>query len=132
MDFVTHLPRTSQEHDAVWVIVDRLTKSSYFLAVRMTFTLEEFYMLYIRKIFRLHGVPVSSIGSRSQVYDSFLEEFPESRRDTIDDEHCFSSLNGQSIGEDHPNFRGHATTMRSKSQGQPGRAFTLSGVRLQQ
>ena len=26
MDFVTHLPRTTQRHDAVWVIVDRLTK----------------------------------------------------------------------------------------------------------
>ena len=39
MDFVTHLPRTSQKHDAVWVIVDRLIKSAHFLAVRMTFTL---------------------------------------------------------------------------------------------
>ena len=31
MEFVTHLPRTSQGHDAVWVIVDRLTKSAHFL-----------------------------------------------------------------------------------------------------
>ena len=42
MDFVTHLPRTSRKHDAIWVIVDRLTKSAHFLAVWMTFTLEEF------------------------------------------------------------------------------------------
>ena len=34
------------------------------------------------------------IGSGSQVYDSFLEEFPESHGDTIDDEHCFSSPKG--------------------------------------
>ena len=47
MDFVTHLPRTPQRHEAVGVIVDRLTKSAHFLAVRMTFTLEEFYRLYI-------------------------------------------------------------------------------------
>ena len=47
MDFVTHLPRTLQGHDAVWVIVDRLTKSAHFLAVRMTFTLERFCRLYI-------------------------------------------------------------------------------------
>ena len=32
IDFVTHLPRTQQNHDAVWVIVDRLTKSAHFLA----------------------------------------------------------------------------------------------------
>ena len=61
MDFVTHLPRTSQRHEAVWVIVDRLTKPTYFLVVRMTFTLEEFYRLYIREIVRLHGVPVSIV-----------------------------------------------------------------------
>ena len=34
-------------HDAVWVIVDELSKSTHFLVVRMTFTLEEFCRLYI-------------------------------------------------------------------------------------
>ena len=29
MDFVTHLPRTPRRHNAVWVIVDRLTKSAH-------------------------------------------------------------------------------------------------------
>ena len=45
MDFVTHLPWTLRKHDAVWVIVDRLTKSTHFLVVRMTFSLEEFCKL---------------------------------------------------------------------------------------
>ena len=62
MDFVTHLPRTSRGHDAVCVIVDRLTKSAHFFVVRMTFTLEEFCRLYIREIVQLHGVLIS-IGS---------------------------------------------------------------------
>ena len=64
MDFMTHLPRTPQGHDAVWVIVDQLTKSAHFLAVRMTFTLERFYKLYIREIVRLHGVLVSIVSDR--------------------------------------------------------------------
>ena len=64
MDFVTHLLRTPQGHDAVWVIVDRLTKSAHFLAVPMTFTLERFCRLYIREIVRLHGVPVSIVSDR--------------------------------------------------------------------
>ena len=64
MDFVTHLPRTSRKHDAIWVIVDRLTKSAHFLVMRMTFTLEEFCRLYIREIVRLHGVPVSIVSDR--------------------------------------------------------------------
>ena len=40
-----------------------------------------------------------------------MGEFPTSHRDTIGDEHCFSSLKGRSIGEDHPNIRGHAMRM---------------------
>ena len=64
MDFVTHLPRTSQWHDMAWVIVDRLTKSAHSLAMRMTFTPEEFYKLYIREIVWLHGVLVSIVLDR--------------------------------------------------------------------
>ena len=30
MDFVTHLPRTQQKHDAIWVIVDRLIEVGTF------------------------------------------------------------------------------------------------------
>ena len=47
IDFVTRFPRTSRKHDAVWVIVDRLTKSAHFLVVRMIFTQEELCKLYI-------------------------------------------------------------------------------------
>ena len=64
MDFMTHFPRTPQRHDAVWVIVDRLTKLAHFLAVRMTFTLERFCLLYIQEIVRLLGVPVSIVSDR--------------------------------------------------------------------
>ena len=61
---MTHFPRTQRKHDAVWFIVDWLTKSAHFLAVRMTFTLEEFYRVYIFKIVRLHGVLVSIVSDR--------------------------------------------------------------------
>ena len=64
MNFVTHLPRTSWKHDAVWMIVDWLTKSVHFLVVRMTFTLEKFYKLYIRETVRLHGVLVSIVSDK--------------------------------------------------------------------
>ena len=45
----------------MWVIVDRLTKSTHFLAMRMAFTLEEFCRLYMREIVQLHGVLVSTV-----------------------------------------------------------------------
>ena len=64
MDFVTHFPRTLLGHDVVWVIVDQLTKSAHFLAVRMTFILEALCRLYIREIIWLHGVSVSIVSDR--------------------------------------------------------------------
>ena len=81
MDFVTHLPRTSRKHDAVWVIVDQLTKSAHFLVVWMTFTLEEFCRLYIREIVRLHGVPVSIVQDRDPRFMAqFWKSFQKAMR----------------------------------------------------
>ncbi|GKC36750.1 putative reverse transcriptase domain-containing protein, partial [Tanacetum coccineum] len=40
MDFVTKLTRTSSGHDAIWVIVDRLTKSAHFLPIREDFRMD--------------------------------------------------------------------------------------------
>ena len=68
MDFVTHLPQTPRRHNVVSVIVDRHTKSTHFLVVQMTFTLEEFCRLYIREIVRLHGVPVSIVLDRDSKF----------------------------------------------------------------
>ena len=48
----------------MWVIVDRLTKSAHFLAMWMTFPLEEFCRLYIREIVRLLGVPISIVSNQ--------------------------------------------------------------------
>jgi hypothetical protein len=33
MDFIVGLPQTSQKHDSIWVIIDRLTKTVHFLPV---------------------------------------------------------------------------------------------------
>jgi hypothetical protein len=35
MDFIVGLPRTSKGFDSIWVIVDRLTKTTHFLPVKM-------------------------------------------------------------------------------------------------
>jgi len=37
MDFVTSLPNTPRGHDAIWVIVDRLTKSAHFIPINISF-----------------------------------------------------------------------------------------------
>ncbi|EOY31685.1 Uncharacterized protein TCM_038736 [Theobroma cacao] len=47
MDFVLGLPRTQSGKDAIWVIVDRLTKSAHFLAIHSTYSIERLARLYI-------------------------------------------------------------------------------------
>ncbi|XP_043809086.1 uncharacterized protein LOC110606254 [Manihot esculenta] len=64
MDFVVGLPLTPRKKDAIWVIVDRLTKSAHFLLVRTDYSLEKYAELYINEIVRLHGVPLSIISDR--------------------------------------------------------------------
>ncbi|GJT49904.1 putative reverse transcriptase domain-containing protein [Tanacetum coccineum] len=46
MDFITKLPKTSNGHDTIWVIVDRLTKSAHFIPTRETGTQLDMSMAY--------------------------------------------------------------------------------------
>jgi len=64
MDFVSGFPRTQGGYEAVWVIVDRLTKSAHFIPINMKYSLEKLTQLYIREVVRLHGIPSSIISDR--------------------------------------------------------------------
>ena len=70
MDFVTGLPRTLKGHNAVYVIVDRLTKSAHFLPIRWGSSLEQLAEKYMSEIVRLHGVPVSIVSDRDPRFTS--------------------------------------------------------------
>ncbi|GJS14705.1 putative reverse transcriptase domain-containing protein [Tanacetum coccineum] len=48
MDFVTKLPKTSSRHDIIWVIIDHLTKSAYFIPTNETDSMETLTRLYIK------------------------------------------------------------------------------------
>ncbi|KAL0431633.1 UNVERIFIED_CONTAM: hypothetical protein Sradi_0789300 [Sesamum radiatum] len=70
MDFVVGLPHTFRKHDAIWVIVDRLTKSAHFLPIRHGDSLDKLAELYVAEIVRLHGVPVSIVSDRDPRFTS--------------------------------------------------------------
>ncbi|KAJ8898701.1 hypothetical protein K2173_004735 [Erythroxylum novogranatense] len=70
MDFVTGLPLTQRKHGAVWVIVDKFTKSAHFLPVRPDYSLDRLADLYVNEIVRLHGVPLSIISDRDPRFTS--------------------------------------------------------------
>jgi hypothetical protein len=72
MDFVSGLPRGKRENDAIWVIVDRLTKSALFLPIRMTDPVEKLAKIYVNEVVRLHGVPISIVSDRDPRFTSRL------------------------------------------------------------
>nr|GFD32294.1 putative nucleotidyltransferase, ribonuclease H [Tanacetum cinerariifolium] len=55
MDFVTGLPQTQRRHDAIWVVVDRLTKTAYFLPIRKDYSVSRLAEIFRQEIVRLHG-----------------------------------------------------------------------------
>ncbi|GJS05289.1 putative reverse transcriptase domain-containing protein [Tanacetum coccineum] len=58
MDFVTKLPKTSTGQDTIWVIVDRLTKSTHLLPMKETDSMEKLTRQYLKEVVSRHGVPV--------------------------------------------------------------------------
>nr|GEX20058.1 putative reverse transcriptase domain-containing protein [Tanacetum cinerariifolium] len=70
MDFVTKLPRTSSGHDTIWVIMDRLTKSAYFLPMRENYKMDRLARLYLNEIVARHGVPILIISNRDSRFTS--------------------------------------------------------------
>ncbi|GJW07346.1 putative reverse transcriptase domain-containing protein [Tanacetum coccineum] len=70
MFFISGLPRTPSGYDTVWVIVDRLTKSAYFLPTKKTDTMEKLTQLYLKEIVCRHGVPISIILDRDSHFTS--------------------------------------------------------------
>jgi hypothetical protein len=56
IDFIVDLPLTTQKFDSVWVIVDGLTKSVYFISVSTQYRIDKYDEIYISCVLCLHGV----------------------------------------------------------------------------
>jgi hypothetical protein len=54
MDFVSGLPRGKKGNDAIWMIMDRLTKSALFLPMSMMNSVDILAKLYVNEVVRLH------------------------------------------------------------------------------
>jgi hypothetical protein len=81
MDFIVGLPNTSQKHDSICVIVDRLTKIAHFLPVHTTYTAKKYAEVYLDQIVRLHGVPKTIISDRGA---QFIARFWEQLQLSLD------------------------------------------------
>nr|GEY97556.1 retrotransposable element Tf2 [Tanacetum cinerariifolium] len=84
MDFVTGLPRTQRRHDAIWVVVDRLTKSAHFLPIRKDYSISKLAETFQQEIVRLHGTPSEIVSDRDPCFASrFWKEWTGNWDDDI-------------------------------------------------
>ena len=70
MDFITGLPKTQRGNDAVWVIVDMLTKVAHFIPIRTTYRVDQLGQLYVSRIVCLHGVPQTITSDQGSLFTS--------------------------------------------------------------
>jgi hypothetical protein len=64
MDFITSLPRSSKKNDSIMVVVDKLSKETHFILVKSTYKEINIADIFMKEIFRLHGIPKVVISDR--------------------------------------------------------------------
>jgi hypothetical protein len=67
MDFVEGLP-TSQGHNVIMVIVDRLSKYAYFMPLKHSYITTLVANNFVKNVVRLHGVPLSIVSDRDKIF----------------------------------------------------------------
>ncbi|XP_061993942.1 uncharacterized protein LOC133711877 [Rosa rugosa] len=73
MDFIEGLPN-DQGKSVLWVIVDRFSKYVHFIPISHPYTAKTIAELFVKEIFRLHGMPEAIVTNRDPI---FLSQFWE-------------------------------------------------------
>ena len=76
MDFITGFPKTQKGNNAIFVVIDRLSKVAHFLPIRESITASQLADLYISRVVSLHGVPLEINSDRGSLFTSrFWQSF---------------------------------------------------------
>ena len=70
MDFITGLPMTWRQHDSIMVVVDKLTKATHFIPVKSTDVTDDIAKIFMKVIFKLHGLPKAIVSDRDVKFTS--------------------------------------------------------------
>ena len=70
VDMITHLPMTKNGHTAIVVFVDAFSKMVHFAPAWDDMGSEEFAQVFMREVFRRHGLPKQIVSDRGSVFDN--------------------------------------------------------------
>jgi transposase InsO family protein len=70
MDFIIELPESGEGYSSIWVIVDRFTKMAHFVPLKKPATAENLAKVFVREIWRLHGLPTDIVSDRDSRFTS--------------------------------------------------------------
>ena len=70
MDFVTGLPTVLGGYNSIMLVVDMLTKVSHLIPVKVSYSALDIARIFIKEIFRLHGLPKRIVSDRDAKFTS--------------------------------------------------------------
>ena len=57
MDFVIGFPKSKRGNDAIFIVIDKLTKVAHFLPIKESIAAAQLVEVYTSRIVSLHGIP---------------------------------------------------------------------------
>lgn len=92
MEFITILPQTHKQHDSIIVVIDKLTKAAHFILVQPTYKATQIVYIFMREIFKFHGILKVVISNRDPKFSSIFWNSLFSGLGTIDGVGCCQEL----------------------------------------
>jgi hypothetical protein len=70
LNFITGFPRTQKHNDSIMMIIDKISNYEHFIPVKYTFKSINITEIFMKEIFRLHGIPKMVISNRDVKFTS--------------------------------------------------------------
>ena len=74
MDFVTGFPKSKHGNDAIFVVIDKLTKVAHFLPIKESIMAAQLAELYTSIIVLLHRIPQLISSDRGCIFTSMFRD----------------------------------------------------------